>query len=241
MTLRKWFSLVVAVLSAVCLLSGMAFAEESAEQAATPTEDTVEQAVTPKHEGIHLRMAVGPGFSYFSTSYADNNFSIMGATIIPELHLGFSPIENLEVTGGLSGSILVEPNLDADQAGVSASSGSGLVAVNAGLAVTYFFMPYNIFLGGHVDISYATFKIDSTVVGNDAYTAIGRHRLGFATGMQFGKEWWVSDKAGLGLALQYIFYLYPRTFSGAQQATFGTDSIMWLGHTAGLTMTATYN
>lgn len=227
----RWIRRVVAAAAVLCLASGLVHASDAG----------VEKTAEPKHEGMHVRMTVGTGFSHFSTSFPDHDFTLMGATIIPELHLGFSAIENLIISGGLSGAFLVEPSLDGDILGESYSASSGLTAVNAGMGLTYFFMPYHIFLGVQANISYASFKMDQESIGEASYQGISKHRLGFATGLQFGKQWWVTQKSSLGLGLNYMFYLYPRSFSGKQEEQLGTDSVIWLGHTVGLGMTATFN
>ncbi len=221
---------------------------------------TKEEEAFEKHDGIYLRLAVGPGFSYFSTSYPNHSFSLMGPSVVPELMAGMTPIENLEVTMGLIGTIMVEPELDFSAYDKSATVDfNHLTALAFAAGVTYYIMPINMFVGTSLGFSYmklglnddgmevaaeSTFLDPAGETRQDtamAYEAIGRHRLGLAYQAMIGKEWWVGNNSGLGIALDYQLYYYPKSHSDETADQIGASGVSWLGHTASLKITATYN
>lgn len=62
-------------------------------------------------------------------------------------------------------------------------------------------MPINIYLAGLVGIGVAGITVEGTDYESDA---------GFATNLMVGKEWWVGDDWGIGVAGQFMYSAVPR-------------------------------
>ncbi len=65
-----------------------------------------------------------------------------------------------------------------------------------GGGITYYIMPSNIFLSGSLGIG------GFTLIEDDNNTNVSTDN-GFSMQLKVGKEWWVSKKWGLGVALTY--------------------------------------
>lgn len=230
------------------------------EKTEAEVEAKEEEEEPYKHKGIYLRIAAGPGYSHFSTSYPDHSFTLSGASVVPELVMGYAIIEDLELTLGLSGTIMVEPNLDFSANDLSESiSHNNMVALVIGGGVTYY-MPYNLFIAGSIGFTYMKLGLNNSGMDDAAegtlaeplsgeaieataaaYEAVGKHRLGVAVQAQFGKEWWVSEIGGLGFSAQYQFYAFPKSHGQDTADKIGGSDVTWLGHTASLLMTMSLN
>ena len=65
-----------------------------------------------------------------------------------------------------------------------------------GIGVTYYVMPLNLYIAGSLGAADANLQIDGE-------TRELRDASGTAINLMVGKEWWVSDNWGLGVAAQY--------------------------------------
>ena len=88
-------------------------------------------------------------------------------------------------------------------------------------------MPVNVFLG----VSVGTTRLTMSSTQNSVVTQFAS-KFGFMVAPILGKEWWVSDNWGLGLAAQYTFSVVPDQ---------GPEGITWYGHSIGGLVTTTYN
>ena len=91
---------------------------------------------------------------------------------------------------------LVEPTVEV--AGTSGELNGSLGSDLLGLGLTYYFMPINPYLTAVLGAGWLTLDIDGDDVdtrGTDA---------GFGFNFDVGKEWWVSDNWGLGLAGRFV-------------------------------------
>ena len=70
-----------------------------------------------------------------------------------------------------------------------------------GIGLTYYFMPVNLYLTGAVGFSYAQVEVDGVDRGSSD--------VGFGLNVDLGKEWWVSDNWGLGIAGRLWFSEVP--------------------------------
>src|SRR5262249_37669586 len=80
-----------------------------------------------------------------------------------------------------------------DEGDANASVGGVFV----GPAFTYYFMPVNIYLTGAVGISW----IRAVNGSSNEYTS----NIGLGLNADIGKEWWISDDWGLGMAARFWF------------------------------------
>ncbi|RJO63598.1 MAG: hypothetical protein C4523_19885 [Myxococcales bacterium] len=246
---------------AALLLPGAALA-----QTPEPSAEFAQPAAAPAApDGFYLRLAVGPAFAHFSTRYDDHEFVLMGAALAPELAAGFTVAEKLELTLGLSGTVMIAPGMEMSVLGQDESiNRNQATQINAGVGLTYY-LPYDFYIGGSAAVSYFVLTLNERGLNEaaghiyslnpdavdfrkqlpdsteSAYGIVGGHHLGFAAQIQVGKEWAVSEDAGLGLGVQYLFAVYPKFLSGAEEQAAGRDRILWLGHSAALMLSATYN
>src|SRR4029079_14699548 len=69
--------------------------------------------------------------------------------------------------------------------------------VGIGIGLTYYIMPVNVYVSGAVGIGQIVFEnYHGDREGSD---------IGFASDVIVGKEWWVGDDWGLGVAGQFMF------------------------------------
>jgi hypothetical protein len=96
-----------------------------------------------------------------------------------------------------------------------------------GIGASYYFMPLNIYVGGTLGIGAASFT--------DSSNHSASSRAGFAIELDCGKEWWVSDNWGLGVALRLSHASVP-------PGDIQPNSPSQLGATGfGVLFSATYN
>jgi hypothetical protein len=131
-------------------------------------------ASSPSHHGFFLRMDLGVGYQD-STA---NSATIDGAAGRFAISIGGGVAENLALFGTLLGG------------GTTAEDPKATLAM-LGFGATYYLMPMNVFLSGSVGFGSLRLKQN----GSEHDT-----ELGFASRVGVGKEWFVSESWGLGLA-----------------------------------------
>ena len=104
--------------------------------------------------------------------------------------------------------------------------GTGYGLGGMGLNVTYYFMPVNVYLSASPSL---TFQSSMTRFGG---TTSVSSRAGFGAKLSVGKEWWVGDHWGLGVAGQFF-----TSWNGASGSGMGT----WSTVAGGVAFSATYN
>jgi hypothetical protein len=95
-----------------------------------------------------------------------------------------------------------------------------------GIGVSWYFTSYNIYLSPV--ISFSVMEYDGPVLKGDS-------EGGGGFGLSVGKEWWVSDNWGLGVAL----YVYSGSDTVKEKSTGITSDVK--SSIIGLMFTATYN
>ncbi len=175
-----------------------------------------------QHDGFYLRLNLG--FGGTSGSLSDYDLKVSGASGIAEIAIGGVVAENLIIFGEAFAHVITGPTvtLNGDSAQYDTDTSAGAEALGAGLA--YYFMPANVYIAGSVD----AFRLFVQHNGED----VAHTDAGVGLHLMVGKEWWVSDGWGLGVALEL--------FGGRVKDT--TDSYgSWTAGTLGLTFSATYN
>jgi hypothetical protein len=167
------------------------------QQPATPAPPSTAN----RHLGFFLRLDTGPAFLYASEPYQGTSRSLNGAG----LDFGFS-------IGGALGedNILAAHFLYADALNptfsppVSGSSNgpSDFTLSGFGPEFTHYFMPLNVYLSGAVLLTTVTLANTPGAYGGDAF-ATRSTKEGIGLKLAIGKEWWVGDHWGLGIAAHY--------------------------------------
>lgn len=169
-----------------------------------------------KHDGFFLRLSTGLG--YLSSSTEDKGgeegytykytLDLTGFGGVFSVAPGYAIGDNFIINADLFGGRFADPDYDwkttASYGGGSESdSGSGslkgvLLVYAIGAGVTYYLQPSNIYLAGSVGKAWGEFDPDEGETP-DA-------EEGYAVNLMVGKEWWVADQWGLGVAGQFMYF-----------------------------------
>jgi hypothetical protein len=192
---------------------------------AVPGAPPVALAATPpldptihRHLGFFFRVDVGVGYLHSSTGAR----SVSGVGVPLGFAVGGAVTENLILAAEAWGTGAPGPSQTSGGT-TSTTVGSTLALGAFGLNVTYYFMPANLYLSVTPAI---------TSLGIIDYTGNVESTTGFGVKVALGKEWWVSDHWGLGLAVEF-------SFATNKQA--GTNPPSWTTFGGGLVFSATYN
>ena len=122
-----------------------------------------------------------------------------------ELEIGGTIAENVNLFGKMGGASVINPRLIVSSAGIEAEETTNdvsLTQVHYSIGVQYYFGETNVYLGGGIGGSRAELDFDITdelVDGEDPTASVSE--WGWEAHLAVGKEWWVSDNWGLGIAL----------------------------------------
>jgi hypothetical protein len=133
----------------------------------------------PSHHGFFLRMDLDAG--YHDTSGGSTTVDGPGAGF--GISIGGNVADNLALFGTFAGS---------GSSGESTRAAHGIL----GVGLTYYFMPANVFLSGAVGFAGMRITLNDVDYDSDA---------GFGGRFGVGKEWFVSDSWGLGVAGYFDF------------------------------------
>jgi hypothetical protein len=171
------------------------------------------------HDGFFIRPELGFGYMNHSASAAGNDVSIYGGAGDFSLAIGGAVKENLILAVHLFGTTISDPDVEVNDTKLSTEDATSSLA-GIGPQLTYYFMPVNVYLSGTVALTRLTSEQDG---------AEGSSDVGVGARFAVGKEWWVSDNWGLGVAGH--LGLSSNEDDGER---FGT----W---TSGITFSATFN
>jgi hypothetical protein len=177
-------------------------------------------AAVPKaehhHTGIYLRLSTGLGFSYSREEVESIDYQIYGFANMVFLSIDGALTENLILSADVFGSVTVDSTVHVSY--LPDLGGSGTVDVSGELAcfgtgagITYYVMPINLYFGLSGGISKVTFTDTS---GYEIST-----KIGWGVNLMVGKEWWVSENWGLGIALQMFLASSPEKNIAAEIVT----------------------
>lgn len=145
------------------------------------------------HDGFFLRFLAGGGPGSVTLDQPDGGELKFTSDVGGGFHfqIGAAVTENLILFGDIGGFTLTEP--DVESGGISVSSSNlDVTASGLGGGLTYYFMPVNIFVSGSVLAS-----MNSLTFQGQDYES----ELGPSVFLSAGKEWWVGNSWGLGVAV----------------------------------------
>jgi hypothetical protein len=138
------------------------------------------------HKAFFLRLTAGGGYG----SSGDDELDVSGVSGDFTVAVGGCVSENLALHGTFWGWSLSNPDVEIDGVGSGELDGSyGMSGYGGG--ATYYFMPVNMYISGSAGLGYVSIDTDIFDDTSDA---------GFAMDLSLGKEWWVGNSWGLGLA-----------------------------------------
>jgi hypothetical protein len=168
-----------------------------------------------EHEGgILIRLSAGIGGTTSELEFdSGDKLELDEAGGNHNLAIGGIVTDNLAIHGTLFGWATKDPQLDLN--GREIGTYSGTVTMNAvGGGLTWYIMPVNIYLSGSLGFAWLSFKDQNVTVDTGT---------GGAIDLTIGKEWWVSDRWGLGVALGLQGYGIPA--DGGENFNGGSVSI----------------
>jgi hypothetical protein len=181
------------------------------------------QSTAQRHLGFFLRMELGADYFHTAAPVAGGgSLSVEGPGVSFGLLLGGAVTEDWILAGDVWAYSAL--SLIGSNAGRSSSANSSTVQLmGVGLNVTHYFMPANV---------YVSFSPSAVLLsGNDGHGSYSQTLLGFGGRASIGKEWWVSDHWGFGVALELA--------GGVNKDQGGVPT--WSTVSGGLAFTATYN
>lgn len=179
------------------------------------------------HDGFFLRLALGFGGASVTRNDVPGlgDMTLSGVSGYFSFDIGAAILESFIVHGRISAMALVDPNVSVDGEELGEAMDTSVSTAVLGIGATYYLMPINMYFTGTFGIARATVETPVEEVQSDA---------GFAMELDIGKEWWVGDDWGLGVAGRFHFSRVPP--SGASSE----DSPL-IGLAGGVLFSATYN
>lgn len=147
-----------------------------------------------RHRGLFLRLDGGVGYLRSSSMLNGEDASLSGVAMSLGFSLGANVREDLSVFGHAS--ISAAPGPDVSLGASSGGSDAWLNLVSVGPGVSYYFMPSNVYVSAVLSLTglFAAAKGGS-----------GNSEIGLGARFALGKEWWVGDRWGIGVAGQFSF------------------------------------
>jgi hypothetical protein len=180
------------------------------------------ESTAHRHLGFFLRLDGGVGYLGSSASQGGVDASISGVGIPLGVAVGGAVIENFILAGDFWFASALSPSFEFGGQTATASDSSFSLG-GVGLNLTYYFMPANVYVSFTPSIVMASLTVSGISGDTEA---------GFGGKLGVGKEWWVGDHWGLGLAGQFFFGINKDK---------GTDPPTWTSLGGGLAFSATYN
>ncbi len=179
------------------------------------------------HEGgffLRLAAGAGPAGTKFSNDTGDS-VDLSGLGVDVEIAIGGVITPNLALHGTLWGWTIAEPDAEVVLGGGIPVTGKlrGDLRINAvGIGLTYYFMPINLYLTGSVGFGSLTIDLE---------TVSGESDTGVIVEAAVGKEWFVSNRWGLGVAVGVTVHSMPDAIASEK----------WSGISIPVRFSATFN
>ncbi|MGB9081553.1 MAG: autotransporter outer membrane beta-barrel domain-containing protein [Desulfuromonadaceae bacterium] len=174
------------------------------------------------HDGFFLRVAPGFGWNTTSSDTGGSEVELSGVSGMFNLAIGGAVAQDLVLHLDISGVGTSDPKVRVNGTERAADVSSATTSM-AGIGLTYYF-PSNVYVTGAVGIAKSRNKS-----GGIEYTT----DTGFGVNLMVGKEWWVSDNWGLGVAGQFLYTNCPDKVAG--------DPFDVKSTSFGILLSATYN
>ena len=145
-----------------------------------------------KHDGFYLRLTTGIGSTTSIEKVEGDELGISGVSTNITMGIGYAVVENLILNLDIFGSIVTDPTVEVNGEEIGEADAE-LTVSNTGIGATYYIMPTNVYFAG--SIARASGKIESKWGKTES-------EAGYGINIVIGKEWWVSDNWGIGVAGQ---------------------------------------
>ncbi len=175
------------------------------------------------HDGFYMSNAVGFGYSEFKNDDEETSMTANGVGFSLMHKLGYTVLPNLIVHANLTTVFYSHLDMERDALAVYAKRFPNLKSVRLGVGATYYLPDFgDLFVGGSAGM--IGYFIDVPKMSGST----GPEGYGFS--LEVGREFWVSENWGLGLAFVYN----SGALNDRVDGRFNSSSIH-------LMLTATYN
>jgi hypothetical protein len=182
------------------------------------------------HDGVYTRLTLGGGYTRMSASASGSDIVVSGGSVGLGVAVGGAITEHLVIYGAFAFTTIGSPTvsvdgMSSDNGGVSADS------VGFGAGVAYYLEPANVYLAG-------TLLANEIEIDDSNGNTLGKTKLGVGVEALIGKEWWVSDNWGLGVAGQFLWASMKDNDDGGLT---GGVTPTWTSTSFSVLFSATYN
>ncbi len=174
-----------------------------------------------KHQGLFMRIDAGGGYMKTSATIGGSNVSLSGPAGSFSFSVGGNVIEDLSLFGHVGLSMVANPKVSG--ATPTSTGDSTLNFATLGGGANYYFMPYNFYVSGMIVMTRLTTTTNGTSGSTDA---------GLGAKVAVGKEWWMGDHWGIGVAGQFSLGSNPDQ---------GSNAPTWTTITPALAFSASFN
>lgn len=175
------------------------------------------------HDGFFLRLAPGFGWNNTESDSGGNSLKMSGVSGLFNFAIGGAVSQDLILHLDASGVRTSDPEVKQNGTDVSSNFSYSSTSM-VGLGMTYYF-PSNFYLTGAAGMAESRYKSNGSTTKTDT---------GFGANVMVGKEWWVSDNWGLGIAGQFLYTNCPSKSSVVGKPDVEATSF-------GVLFSATYN
>jgi hypothetical protein len=186
---------------------------------------TSAEAGNPReHDRFFLRLSAGGGYAESELEDGEGQIELSGASGDFNFAVGGVIANNLAIHGTFFSTFLDDPDAEFSGGGLEGEGElDGSVDMFAyGGGLTYYFMPVNIYVSGSIGAATLTLDTDEGEFESDT---------GIAGDLTIGKEWWVGDSWGLGVAGAFGLHSIPD----------GEIDENWSGMSFAVRFSATFN
>lgn len=212
------------------VVSGSAFAQvprpapSTTPPASAPLSGPAPSSGSHRHDGGYFRGIVGPAYVYLSVD--DVDYTVKGPGFVLGIAGGYVVAKNLILCAEAFGDIALNPGVDEfGRSRNTRGTKAGNVGLGAGLV--YYIMPANVFVSATLAASQIRMSGASRSDGGGTETS----NWGPSVSLMLGKEWWVADDWGLGVAGQIFVSKLADSLDGPG----------WTVVSGGVAFSATYN
>jgi len=166
-----------------------------------------------QHDGFMLRLALGVGGASATSKTKlpasvsaglaglaglgiDGDFGYSGVAGSFSLDIGAGLSDELVLHARLADMVITDPKVTLDGQDLGTAENRSVGAMFFGPALTYYIMPVNIYFTGAVGLSWTSVREQDS----NGDTVSKASDMGLGVNLDIGKEWWVSDNWGLGVA-----------------------------------------
>lgn len=148
--------------------------------------------------GFFLRLSAGFGTAQTKFSAPVIPLEVSGLAGDVDIAIGAVVSPNLAVHATLFGWAATDPEVELD--GTSGEIEGDVTVSSIGGGVTYYFMPINLYVSG---------SVGAAKLSVDTPQGVGETDFGPAFEITLGKEWWVGNSWGLGVAGAVGYHSVP--------------------------------